>query len=108
MLMAELIKNCHHPRKRVIHGQMNPDYNKRHFTDARFRGHDMQMNIRTRKLIGTIGLILLAVCWTLIAMALAQSVLTNINSWIAVAFYVVAGLGWVLPAMPLVKWMSRP
>jgi hypothetical protein len=22
-------------------------------------------------------------------------------------FYVVAGLGWVLPAMPLVKWMSR-
>ena len=23
-------------------------------------------------------------------------------------FYVVAGLGWVLPAMPLISWMSRP
>jgi len=22
-------------------------------------------------------------------------------------YYVVAGIGWVLPAMPLVKWMSR-
>jgi hypothetical protein len=32
----------------------------------------------------------------------------NINSWIAVAFYVIAGLGWVLPAMPIVRWMPRP
>jgi hypothetical protein len=23
------------------------------------------------------------------------------------AFYAVAGLGWVLPAMPLISWMSR-
>jgi Protein of unknown function (DUF2842) len=23
-------------------------------------------------------------------------------------FYVVAGMGWVLPAMPIVSWMSRP
>jgi len=23
-------------------------------------------------------------------------------------FYVVAGLGWVLPAMTIVSWMSRP
>jgi hypothetical protein len=23
-------------------------------------------------------------------------------------FYVVAGIGWVLPAMPLIAWMSRP
>ncbi len=41
-------------------------------------------------------------------MALAQSALTNINGWIAALFYVVAGLGWVLPAMPLISWMARP
>jgi hypothetical protein len=23
-------------------------------------------------------------------------------------FYVVAGLGWVLPAMPIISWMARP
>jgi hypothetical protein len=66
------------------------------------------MKIRTRKLLGTIALILLAVCWTLLAMAFAQSVLTSVSGWLAAVYYVVAGLGWVLPAMPIVKWMSRP
>ena len=66
------------------------------------------MTIRTRKLIGTFGLLALAIVWALLAMALAQSVLTNINGFVAAIYYVVAGLGWVLPAMPLVRWMSRP
>ncbi|MGB7257641.1 MAG: DUF2842 domain-containing protein [Pseudolabrys sp.] len=66
------------------------------------------MTIRTRKLIGTFGLLALAIVWALLAMALAQSVLTNINGFVAATYYVVAGLGWVLPAMPLVRWMSRP
>jgi hypothetical protein len=51
---------------------------------------------------------LLAVCWTLLAMAFAQSVLTSISGWTAMVYYIFAGLGWVLPAMPIVKWMSRP
>ena len=41
-------------------------------------------------------------------MALAQSVLTDINGLVAAIYYVVAGLGWVLPAMPLISWMSKP
>jgi len=66
------------------------------------------MTIRTRKLIGTFGLLLLVTVWSLLAMALAQSVLTDINGLVAAIYYVVAGLGWVLPAMLLVKWMARP
>lgn len=66
------------------------------------------MTIRTRKLIGAVGLLALVSVWGLFAMALAQSVLTNINGFVAAIFYVVAGLGWVLPAMPLISWMSRP
>ncbi len=66
------------------------------------------MRIRTRKLIGTIGLLALVMVWSLLAMALAQSALTSINGWVATIYYVVAGLGWVLPAMLLVKWMARP
>jgi hypothetical protein len=66
------------------------------------------MRIRTRKLIGTVALLLLVSAWGLLAMVLAQSVLTNINGLVAAIYYVVAGLGWVLPAMPLVSWMSRP
>ena len=65
------------------------------------------MSIRTRKFIGTIALLLLVIAWGLLAMALAQSVLTNINGFVAAIFYVFAGLGWVLPAMPLISWMSR-
>jgi hypothetical protein len=66
------------------------------------------VHIRTRKLVGTVALIVLACVWALLAMALAQSTLTSINGVLAFVFYVVAGLGWVLPAMPLVKWMQRP
>ena len=66
------------------------------------------MTLRTRKLIGTVALFALAIVWTLLAMALAQSILTSTNGFLAVVYYVIAGLGWVLPAMPLVRWMSRP
>ena len=66
------------------------------------------MSIRTRKLIGTVALLALVSVWGLFAMALAQSVLTNINGFVATIYYVVAGLGWVLPAMPLISWMSKP
>ncbi len=66
------------------------------------------MHIRTRKLIGTVLLLVLVMVWALVAMALAQSVLTDINGLVAAIFYVVAGLGWVLPGMVLIKWMLRP
>jgi hypothetical protein len=66
------------------------------------------MSIRTRKLIGTVALLVLVTVWGLLAMALAQSVLTDINGFVAAIYYVVAGLGWVLPAMPLISWMAKP
>jgi len=66
------------------------------------------MPMRIRKLIGAFALLALVTVWSLVAMALAQSVLTNINGLVAAIYYAVAGLGWVLPAMLLVKWMGRP
>jgi len=66
------------------------------------------MSIRLRKLIGTVLLLLLFAIWALLAMALAQSVLTDINSRVAALYYVVAGLGWLPVAMLLIRWMSRP
>jgi Protein of unknown function (DUF2842) len=66
------------------------------------------MPARIRKLIGAVVLLVLVAVWSLVAMALAQSVLTDISGLVAVIFYVVAGLGWVLPAMPIISWMSRP
>ena len=63
---------------------------------------------RARRFIGTIALLVLVMVWALLAMALAQSALTDINGFVAAIYYVIAGLGWVLPAMPLISWMARP
>jgi hypothetical protein len=66
------------------------------------------MPIRIRKLIGAVVLLLLVTVWALLAMSVAQFVFSSPNTLGAWLFYVVAGLGWVLPAMPVVSWMSRP
>ena len=64
------------------------------------------MSIRIRKLIGAVALLILVTVWTLLAMAIAQFPPIFNNGLIAAAYYVVAGIGWILPAMPLIKWMS--
>jgi hypothetical protein len=66
------------------------------------------MPVRLRKLLGGVVLIVLVLTWSLLAMALAQSPAIKANGVIEVIYYVLAGLGWVLPALPLVRWMSRP
>jgi hypothetical protein len=65
------------------------------------------MSIRIRKLIGVFALFALVIVWALLAMAIAQFLPIFENRLIAGIYYVVAGIGWVLPAMPLIKWMSR-
>ena len=63
--------------------------------------------LRLRKLIGAVVLIVLVIGWSLLAMAVAQFPVIRDNDNASMAYYVIAGLGWVLPAMPLVRWMSR-
>jgi Protein of unknown function (DUF2842) len=69
---------------------------------------NFRMPIRLRKLIGTLALLVLVIVWALLAMALAQSPTIRDNSLLSVAYYVIVGIGWVVPAMPLVSWMARP
>ena len=66
------------------------------------------MAIRTRKLLGTIFLLILVVVWSLLGMTVAQTPWLAESGQLQSTFYVVAGLGWVLPAMPNVSWMLRP
>ena len=66
------------------------------------------MHIRIRKFLGTFALLALVAVWALLAMAFAQFALSSANGFVVALFYVVAGLGWVLPAMPIVSWMQRP
>jgi hypothetical protein len=66
------------------------------------------MTIRTRKLFGTVALLLLVTAWSFLGMSIAQFPVLANSGWLQAVFYVVAGLGWVLPAMPIVSWMARP
>ena len=66
------------------------------------------MTIRTRKFLGAIALILLAVAWSLLGLAMAQMPVIAGSGVLQAIYYVVVGLGWVLPAMPIVSWMLRP
>jgi len=65
------------------------------------------MPIRIRKFIGAVALLTLVIVWALLAMAFAQIPAIFDNGLVAFVYYVLAGLGWVLPAMPLISWMSR-
>ena len=65
------------------------------------------MPVRLRKFVGAVSLFVLVIVWALIAMAVAQFPAIRDNPVLSILYYVIAGLGWILPAMPLVSWMSR-
>ena len=65
------------------------------------------MPLRLRKFIGAIALFVLVIVWALVAMALAQAPAIRENAILSVAYYAIAGLGWALPAIPIVTWMNR-
>lgn len=66
------------------------------------------MTIRTRKFFGIFALLALLVVWSFACMSIAQLPFLAGSRALQLAYYVIAGIGWVLPAMPIVSWMSRP
>jgi Protein of unknown function (DUF2842) len=61
------------------------------------------MPVRFRKLIGAVALVVLVIVWALIATAVAQFRPIRDNTVLSILYYVIARLGWVLPAMPQVS-----
>lgn len=62
---------------------------------------------RQRKLIGAFALLAFVVFYALMAMALAQARPVQEASWVGQAiFYAIIGIAWILPIMPLIKWME--
>ena len=66
------------------------------------------MRLRTRKLIGAAGLLLLVVFWPLLTLALGHSNLSRFYGPGQFVFFLVFGLIWLLPAAWLIRWMQRP
>ena len=67
------------------------------------------MTPRTRKLVGTVALIAMITVYAFIALGVAVVLqVSNSSKIVELAFYVIAGLLWVLPAGILIKWMQKP
>ena len=63
---------------------------------------------RARKIIGTMTMIMFAMFYALLAMALAQAKpLQEAPSIVQAIVYGIIGIAWVLPMMPLIAWMER-
>ncbi len=66
------------------------------------------MKRRTRKFIGTVVILAFVMLYGPIAMALAESRIMEAPKLVQSVLYLILGLAWVLPLMPLIKWMERP
>jgi heme A synthase len=63
---------------------------------------------RVRKLLGGLAMIAFVVIYALVAMALADSrPMNDASAWVRTLIYVVLGIAWVPPVMPLILWMER-
>ncbi len=66
------------------------------------------MSQSTRKLLGTIALIVVTIVYPLAMMEVWARLLAGQPWWVAIGYALVAGLGWVLPAGLIIRWMARP
>ena len=66
------------------------------------------MRQRTRKLIGTVLMIILLVVYSLVAMVIGAQIVPHAGPWTELAFYFFAGMGWIIPGGLLIMWMQRP
>ena len=66
------------------------------------------MSRRTRKFIGTITMISFVIFYALVVMGLAPRILIDANKLVEMSFYLIAGLAWILPLLPLIRWMEKP
>lgn len=66
------------------------------------------MRQRTRKLVGTIILLVWVMIYALVVMALTHAAARRFGPVGEPVFYALAGLAWIPVAMIVVAWMSKP
>jgi hypothetical protein len=63
---------------------------------------------RLRTLIGTLAILVFVCVYALVAMALAESRIVDAPKLVQTLAYVVLGIAWIVPVMPLIRWMEGP
>jgi hypothetical protein len=65
------------------------------------------MRRRTRTLLGTIGMLAFVALYAPLAMALADSRISQTPPAVQAILYAFLGIAWIFPLMPLIRWMER-
>jgi hypothetical protein len=66
------------------------------------------MTQRNRKLIGAFLLLGSIVLWCALATSIYLLLPEGLSGLVLIGFFIVAGMGWLLPAMAIIRWMARP
>ena len=61
----------------------------------------------TKKLIGTVLILIWVPIYALLAMRIAVSVLPGANPVVELLYYAIAGTAWIIPIGFMIPWMSR-
>jgi K+-sensing histidine kinase KdpD len=71
------------------------------------RSRKNQMNTRLKKFVGTMLMVAFVAFYALLIALLAPPILRDASKSTEALFYLIAGLAWALPLMPLIRWMER-
>jgi uncharacterized membrane protein len=66
------------------------------------------MRAKTRKLVGTVLLLLFLCAYATLAGLIGAGRISSASPLTQFSFFLAAGLAWVLPAGLLIRWMQRP
>ena len=66
------------------------------------------MPVRIKKLIGSVAIIVIAMVYALLATTIASAKLADASGWVHLLYFLVTGFFWVVPAMYIITWMTRP
>ncbi|MDB5473325.1 MAG: hypothetical protein JWP99_628 [Devosia sp.] len=66
------------------------------------------MTQRNRKLIGVFLLLGSIAAWVAVFTSVYLALPQGLPGWALLPYFVVAGMGWVFPAMWIVRWMAKP
>ncbi len=66
------------------------------------------MKQRTRKLIGTFIIVIIAMLYAVISTTIAAAKLADASGWVHLIYFLFTGMLWVVPAMFTINWMLKP
>ncbi|MBN9334021.1 DUF2842 domain-containing protein [Devosia sp.] len=66
------------------------------------------MTQRTRKLIGALLCVISIVVWASLATSVYLAFPPELPWFVLIGYFIVAGMGWCLPAGLIIRWMAKP